>query len=137
MELNRIHKKLKLISFIILATAALLAAILILASVPQLRQSSLGKMFLPVAVIIGFIIAGLAMYQYYSSRYKFKSILEGEKGLSGLLFEWKRPGFIEPLELLQSDFERLEKILFCKMGVLYVEESEKYIPVASFGVYNC
>ncbi|MBD3170668.1 MAG: diguanylate cyclase [candidate division Zixibacteria bacterium] len=133
MGIERLNRKLKRIGLFILVLAAVLAAILILGSLPEIRQTLAGRLLLPVAGVLGLCIAGLAMYLYYSTRYKIKPISPEERELFEGILRWNKPGFIEPLELVRMDFRQLEKILKSPRGVLYIDEDYELIPIASFG----
>ncbi|MCP4631304.1 MAG: GGDEF domain-containing protein [candidate division Zixibacteria bacterium] len=121
-------------SLIILCAAVILAAILILGSIPSFRGSNFAKLFLPVSVLSGLGVAAIAMYFYYNLRYKSKALAFDERESLGSFIGWNRSGFSEPQDLLRNDFKQFEQILSCKQGVLYVEEKEKYVPVAAFGL---
>jgi len=132
--LSDIHRRTRLIRFLIVGAAALLSAILILGSIPNFRYSSYGTILFPGAVVIGLIIAGLSMYVNYASHYRLESFHSDNLRLLNETIRWDRPAFVEPYQLYRDDFKQLKKLLQCKRGVLYIYEKGRHTPVAFFGL---
>ncbi len=134
MELDKHRRQLHRIKNIVLIWAGFLALILILSFFPELHQTIIGRLLLPIAIIVGFIIVGLATYIYYSSKFELEKLpLDNFEYFNEFLLNNNIGSYTEPFESFQADFRQFKKLLSAERGVLYIVRESKLTPVAAFG----